>query len=146
MSELDDLRCKIDSLDKIIAECYAQRLDVVRSIGEYKKNNNIAVLDSGREDLVYENVKKQHPGFSKTTVYNALKALVECGFIIPITIDEERVRFDANTSFHGHFYCDVCKNIYDFETENPKTDGLNGFSVSKKNLYYSGVCPCCKNK
>lgn len=95
---------------------------------------------------VYENVKKQHPGFSKTTVYNALKALVECGFIIPITIDEERVRFDANTSFHGHFYCDVCKNIYDFETENPKTDGLNGFSVSKKNLYYSGVCPCCKNK
>ena len=65
MSELDDLRCKIDSLDKIIAACYAQRLDVVRSIGEYKKNNNIAVLDSGREDLVYENVKKYAAGYEK---------------------------------------------------------------------------------
>ena len=65
MSELDDLRCKIDSLDKIIAECYAQRLDVVRSIGEYKKNNNIAVLDSGREDLVYENVKNMLQAMKK---------------------------------------------------------------------------------
>lgn len=56
MSELEKLREQIDSLDKIIAEAYAKRLEVVQSIGEYKRQNNVAVLDSGREEIVYNNV------------------------------------------------------------------------------------------
>ena len=115
-----------------------QRIAVYDYLYEHKTHPDVLAI--------YENVKKQHPGFSKTTVYNALKALVESGFIIPVTIDGERVRYDANTNLHGHFYCDICKKIYDFEAETPKTDGLNGFSVNQKNVYYSGVCPCCKNK
>lgn len=95
---------------------------------------------------VYENVKKQYPGFSKTTVYNALKSLEEKGFIIPVIIDDERIRYDANTEFHGHFYCNVCNNIFDFQVEQPCADGLDGFKIIHKNVYYSGVCPCCKDK
>lgn len=95
---------------------------------------------------VYENVRKQYPAFSKTTVYNALKALEKSGFIIPVVIDGERIRYDADTKLHGHFYCSVCKNIYDFETDQPVVNGLDGFSVKQKDVYYSGICPCCKNK
>lgn len=65
MNELEKLREKIDELDKIIATAYAQRLDVVRKIGEYKKVNNIAVLDSGREELVYNNVKNCAKNYQK---------------------------------------------------------------------------------
>ncbi|MEZ3421227.1 MAG: transcriptional repressor [Eubacterium sp.] len=95
---------------------------------------------------VYANVKKQYPAFSKTTVYNALKALEKAGFIIPVMIDGERIRYDADTKLHGHFYCGVCKKIYDFETDQPQVSGLSGFSVKQKDVYYSGICPCCKNK
>ena len=95
---------------------------------------------------VYENVKKKYPALSKTTVYNALKALEKNGFIIPVTIDDERVRYDADTGLHGHFICNICRKIYDFETSQPKIAGLEDFLISSKNVYYSGVCPCCKDK
>lgn len=65
MNELDKLREEIDKLDLIIASTYAQRLEVVRKIGEYKKVNNVAVLDSGREDIVYKNVSSVATGYEK---------------------------------------------------------------------------------
>lgn len=95
---------------------------------------------------VYTDVKKQYPAFSKTTVYNALKALEGCGLIIPVMIDGERVRYDANIESHGHFICSVCGKIYDFKTAEPDVSGLEDFEISSKNIYYSGICPCCKDK
>lgn len=106
----------------------------------YENRTHPDVLD------IYSNVKKQHPSFSKTTVYNALNALIEKGFIIPVTAGGACVHYDANVEPHGHFYCDVCGRIYDFKTEIPTAQGLEDFSVNRKNVYYSGICPCCKNK
>lgn len=94
---------------------------------------------------IYTNVLKSHPGFSKTTVYNALKSLCESGFIIPVNIDGERTRYDANTKFHGHFKCCRCGNIFDFSVSAPIEAGLNEFIIYQKDVYYSGVCPSCKN-
>lgn len=65
MNELDLLREQIDELDKIIATAYAKRLDVANKIGEYKKNNNVAVLDSGREKIVLNNVAEFGGKYSK---------------------------------------------------------------------------------
>ncbi len=115
-----------------------QRIAVYEYV--YENRNHPDVL------AVYENVKKKYPAFSKTTVYNALKALEKNGFIIPVTIDDERVRYDADTGLHGHFICNICRKIYDFETSQPKITGLEDFLISSKNVYYSGVCPCCKDK
>lgn len=58
MNELELLRAQIDELDKTITECYAKRLQIVHKIGEYKKNNNVNVLDQNREQKVYDNVAK----------------------------------------------------------------------------------------
>lgn len=58
MNELDMLREQIDELDKIIATAYAKRLETANKIGEYKKNNNVAVLDQDREKKVLNNVAK----------------------------------------------------------------------------------------
>ncbi|MCC8016780.1 MAG: transcriptional repressor [Clostridiales bacterium] len=95
---------------------------------------------------IYENVLKEHPGFSKTTVYNSLKSLCESGFIIPVTIDETRIHYDANISLHGHFKCNCCQKIYDFDISALQSKGLEDFSVSTRNVYYSGICRSCKNK
>lgn len=95
---------------------------------------------------VYENVVKSNPSFSKTTVYNALHALCESGFIIPVTIDEARTHYDAFVEFHGHFKCSCCGNIYDFNVRLTDEKGLEGFLITKKDVYYSGLCPNCFNK
>ena len=95
---------------------------------------------------IYESVLKSDPSFSKTTVYNALKSLCESGFLIPVTIDGDKVHYDANVDFHGHFICTCCGEIYDFDVPEPHGSGLGGFKIARKDVYYSGLCPSCKNK
>lgn len=95
---------------------------------------------------IYENVLKSNPSFSKTTVYNALKSLCESGFLMPVTIDGGKTHYDADVSFHGHFICSRCGGIYDFEAHEPAESLPCGFSVERKDVYYSGVCQSCNNK
>ena len=66
-------------------------------------------------ETVYQSMIMDNPSFSKTTVYNCLQALTDCGLLIPVKIDNEKIRYDADTSFHGHFKCDCCGRIYDFK-------------------------------
>ncbi len=95
---------------------------------------------------IYESVLKNNPSFSKTTVYNALKSLCESGFLIPVTIEGGKTHYDANVQFHGHFICSQCGEIYDFDLPEPNADMPNGFSVERKDVYYSGICQSCSNK
>ncbi len=95
-------------------------------------------------DEIYKSVLKIHPSFSKTTVYNALKALEENSLIMKVNIDKERIRYDAAVKLHGHFLCEKCGRIYDFEVSGISYSGIDGFEVSKSDVYYSGLCPECK--
>lgn len=63
-----------------------------------------------------------------------------------VTIDGERIHYDADTKLHGHFRCLKCGEIYDFKTESPKDCGLEGFTITQKDVYYSGLCANCTNK
>ena len=93
---------------------------------------------------VYEKMIENNPSFSKTTVYNCLQTLTECGLLIPVCIDKDKIRYDADTSFHGHFKCSKCGEIYDFQCTDNETFGIDGFEVEQKDLYYSGICKRCK--
>ncbi|MGN1201684.1 MAG: Fur family transcriptional regulator [Eubacterium sp.] len=95
-------------------------------------------------DTVYQNMIEVNPSFSKTTVYNCLQALAGCGLLIPVRIDDEKVRYDADTDFHGHFRCEKCGRIYDFECSEENLSGIEGFKINQKDVYYSGICNCCK--
>jgi len=46
---LDDIRIEIDEIDAQIVELYKKRMSAVSSVLEYKKQNNLPVLDKGRE-------------------------------------------------------------------------------------------------
>lgn len=95
-------------------------------------------------ETVYNQVVQDNPSFSKTTVYNCLQALSSCGLLIPVKIDNEKIRYDADTSFHGHFICEKCGKIFDFKCSDEKVFGIDGFEIRQKDVYYSGICSCCK--
>ena len=53
---IDQLRAKIDIIDENILYAFGSRMNVSRQIGEYKKDNNIAILQTARWDKVISKV------------------------------------------------------------------------------------------
>lgn len=53
-SELDRLRARLDNLDRELMEVLASRIAVVEQLGEYKRDNNVAVLQLDRWKHVHE--------------------------------------------------------------------------------------------
>ena len=53
---IDQLRAKIDVIDENILYTLASRMKVSRKIGEYKKNNNVAILQTSRWDALLAKV------------------------------------------------------------------------------------------
>lgn len=54
---MEEFRKKIDACDKKITEALIERFEIVKEIGEYKKANNISIVDKKREEKVFEKVK-----------------------------------------------------------------------------------------
>ncbi len=53
---LEDLRSKIDSLDRELLEVLTSRMAIVDKIGEYKKDNNVTTLQVTRWDEIMKNL------------------------------------------------------------------------------------------
>lgn len=55
LNKLEELRDVIDSIDKDLINLIAKRMEVAREIGQYKRENHITILQSGRwQDLVQD--------------------------------------------------------------------------------------------
>ena len=52
MKNIEDLRVLIDKIDKEMASLYEERMKVCKEVGEYKKANGLAILDTSREEQV----------------------------------------------------------------------------------------------
>ncbi|MBE6131983.1 MAG: chorismate mutase [Erysipelotrichaceae bacterium] len=52
--ELNELRKQIDKVDKQMAELFEERMNLVKKVGQYKKEHNLPILDKERENLVKE--------------------------------------------------------------------------------------------
>lgn len=77
LNNLDDLRQKIDQIDQHIFELLGQRMRVAQDIGRYKKNNNVAILQSQRwsELLDIAHAKGSKEGLSSDFVTRLLMAI-----------------------------------------------------------------------
>jgi len=62
MSELDELRKKIDELDLKILKLLNKRTEVVLEVGKTKEDKHIKVHSPERERAVFERLKKKNPG------------------------------------------------------------------------------------
>lgn len=57
MNELENLRERIDTIDKELIALFEERMNVVNNIAEYKIKNNLPILNQNREDIVISKVK-----------------------------------------------------------------------------------------
>ena len=76
---MDQLRAKIDVIDENILYALASRMKVSRQIGEYKKVNNVAILQTSRWDAVLAKViaKAKEHGLSEDFVKDVFNAIHE---------------------------------------------------------------------
>ncbi len=96
-------------------------------------------------DTVYRDLVQEMPTLSRTTVYNTLHLFLEKGLVQPVLINENEVRYDADTSVHGHFMCNGCGKVYDIMFDRPDIPAPGeGFITESTQIYYSGICPECR--
>ena len=74
---IDQLRAKIDILDENLLYTLGARMKVSRQIGEYKKNSNVAILQTSRWDAVLAKVVEKGAEYGLpegfvTDVFNAI--------------------------------------------------------------------------
>lgn len=96
-------------------------------------------------DEIYNALASELITLSKTTVYNTLDLFVKSKITIPILIEDNETRFDANTSNHGHFKCLRCNKVYDFDYDlsDHNIKELAGFEPREFHTYIKGVCKKC---
>lgn len=63
---IDHLRAKIDVIDENILYALGSRMNVSRQIGEYKKENNIAIIQAARWDKVLSKVVEKGSDYGLT--------------------------------------------------------------------------------
>src|SRR5665647_3729386 len=50
--DIDDLRNQIDEIDASLVSLFENRMEIVVKVAEYKKKNNVEILNRGREEAV----------------------------------------------------------------------------------------------
>lgn len=116
-----------------------QRVAVMKFLLEHHTHPSV--------DEIYNELVKELPTLSKTTIYNTLKLFVDQGVVRMLTIDGRNANFDCDVSEHAHFFCTCCENIYDVPQPEFSIKSENslpmGFKAEQTEFYYKGLCPTC---
>lgn len=99
----------------------------------------------------YEALKSEYPTLSLMTVYNTVHLLVKNNLLKTIEIEDDKTRYDANTTLHAHFKCTKCGQIYDLLdtqilsefTETNRSLLPVGFTVDTFHINFWGKCSDC---
>lgn len=100
-------------------------------------------------DELFEDVSKQLPRISRTTVYRILEALVEMGLARKAMHPGAIVRYDVRTEIHDHLFCESCGRLFDYDDPALSRPALperppDGFQVNSVSVLLRGICPDCK--
>ena len=101
-------------------------------------------------DEVFDEVCKEHPSISKTTVYRNLRQLADNNVIRQVFMSDGLERYDFVAEQHSHFNCKKCGSIIDveveyFESMDEFVRKKYGFLVDEHNVMFSGTCTDCRN-
>ncbi|MEF9951450.1 MAG: prephenate dehydratase [Clostridium sp.] len=78
MSDLKNYRDEIDRIDNAILKLFNERMDMVLNVAEYKKKNNLEVLNRKREEEVIErHLNNQKDSKYKVEIEKFLKSVME---------------------------------------------------------------------
>jgi len=104
--------------------------------------------DHPTADRIYDAVRVEHPGISRTTVYRVLETLVDLGVVGRASHPGAAARFDAVTERHHHRLCTSCGRLEDV----PPTDvhALDvdvdlpaGYTPHDYSIHFRGTCAAC---
>jgi chorismate mutase len=59
---IDEIRVRIDELDRLLLKIFNERADLALQIGEIKKELGLAVYDPAREKRIFEAMQAANPG------------------------------------------------------------------------------------
>ncbi len=85
-------------------------------------------------------------GLGVATVYRAVGALLEEGWILAVEIPGEPARYErANKEHHHHFQCQRCDRVFDIAgcMENLRKLVPPKFRISAHSVTLYGVCASC---
>lgn len=130
----EDLLDRLKSKDIRLSH---QRLKVLEYLSCSKSHPTV--------EQIYTDLHKEVPTLSKTTIYNTLNILIKTGIVRVITIEDNETRYDLISENHGHFKCESCGKIYDFDIDidSFSTEQLSNFKINDKSIYFKGICPEC---
>src|SRR5271156_1698830 len=84
-----------------------QRLAIIRVL--------LASDEHPRADVIYDQVRNQHPPISLATVHRTLETLCEIGEARKVTMLHDSARYDGNLAPHHHVVCVKCRRVRDIE-------------------------------
>lgn len=114
-----------------------QRLKIFEYLLQHKVHPTV--------DTIYNDLYKQIPTLSKTTIYNTLNLFEQKEIIKSLSIEKNELRYESDTEPHAHFKCNECGDVYDLSKEFPLIIGktIEGHRVTDQQLYLKGVCKNC---
>ena len=106
-------------------------------------------LDHPTADQLYDSLKPQLPGLSRTTVYRILDTLVQIGVVTRISHPGSVTRYDPRISQHHHLVCVHCEAVIDIEDS--RLDQVpwpnvhrQGFAIQGCHVHFHGLCAKCR--
>ncbi len=112
-----------------------QRIKILEYLFDNKKHPTA--------DMIYTELQNISPIISRATVYNTLNLFVEKGLVNSVNIDKNETRYDLLIKKHGHFFCNTCGNVYDFDYSNLSYNKLDNFNIEKEEVLLKGICKYC---
>ena len=97
--------------------------------------------------MVYNQVHRDHPAVSRSTVYRVLARMAEEGKILRLELGGSDSRYDGTIRPHGHVRCRICGAVADLppvELSAPADTG--GFLLEGWAVIYRGLCPACRRQ
>jgi Fur family ferric uptake transcriptional regulator len=118
----------------------AQRVAVLRAVGERAHGTADAIIDAVRDEI---------GAVSRQAVYDSLSVLVDKGVLRRIQPAGLSARYETRVGDnHHHLVCRSCNRIVDVDCATGETPCLDaaedrGFEIDEAEVVYWGHCPDC---
>lgn len=129
-------------------------LDILHQFGIRPSHQRLTVLtylmehrDHSSAEEIFENLHKEMPMISRTTVYNTLRLFSDAGVVQTLSIGAHPLVFETNLTPHAHFFCRCCKSITDIpvqEADWQRMKDYGGPSQAEMQVTFNGICEKCR--
>lgn len=103
-------------------------------------------------EMVYADLKKEHPNLSLATVYRNLNQMCEAGMVRRLCVANSPDRFDATVAEHHHLVCSNCAKVLDIEPSHAFIDCCAqeykryNHKIDFCEVSFYGICEHCQDK